>query len=213
MERYLSRNSDAAELQSNIMIPLSALSKNIGLTKSRSSRLQMNGAKCTVSLFFNTVSGKSHILQGWDESELISLYIITVFATMPKGYTSSITSVHFMNYHFVWCPKYRRKVIVADVESRLQEIIRDTAKENGWGIIALETMPDHVHLCIKADPTVAPNNVIARIKGRSSRILRNEFPSLRKRLPTLWTRSYFVSTHGHVSSEIIKKYVGEQEST
>ena len=167
MERYLSRNSDAAELQSNIMIPLSALSKNIGLTKSRSSRLQMNGAKCTVSLFFNTVSGKSHILQGWDESELISLYIITVFATMPKGYTSSITSVHFMNYHFVWCPKYRRKVIVADVESRLQEIIRDTAKENGWGIIALETMPDHVHLCIKADPTVAPNNVIARIKGRS----------------------------------------------
>ena len=162
---------------------------------------------------FNTVSGKSHILQGWDESEPIILCIDNAFATMPKGYASSIMSVHFMNYHFVWCPKYRRKVIVSDIESRLHEIIRDTAKENGWEIIALETMPDHVHLFIKTVPTIAPNNVIARIKGRSSRILRNEFPSLRKRLPTLWTRTYFVSTHGHVSSEIIKKYVGEQEST
>ncbi|MHB1493020.1 MAG: IS200/IS605 family transposase [Thermoplasmataceae archaeon] len=124
---------------------------------------------------------------------------------MPKRYTSSNTSVHFMNYHFVWCPKYRRKVIVSEVESRLHEIIMDTAKESGWEVIALETMSDHVHLFIKTDPTIAPNNVIARIMGRSSRILREE-------LPTLWTRSYFVSTHGHVSSETIKKYVEEQKS-
>ena len=172
-----------------------------------------NSPKYGIWRVFNTVSGKSHILQGWDESELIILCIDNAFATMPKGYTNSNTSVHFMNYHFVWCPKYRRKVIVADVESRLQEIIRDTAKENGWGIIALETMPVHVHLFIKTNPTIAPNNVIAMIKGRSSRILRNEFPSLRKRLPTLWTRSYFVSTHGHASSDTIKKYVEEQKST
>ena len=131
---------------------------------------------------------------------------------MPKGYTSSSTSVHFMNYHFVWCPEYRRKVIVDDVETRLQDIIRNTAGENNREIIALETMPDHVHLFIKADPTVAPNNIIARIKGRSSSILRNEFPTLRSRLPTLWTRSYFVSTHGHVSSEEIQRYVEEQKS-
>ena len=131
---------------------------------------------------------------------------------MPRGYTSSSTSVHFMNYHFVRCPKYRRKVIIADVETRLQDIIRDTVRENNWEIIALETMPDHVHLFIKADPTVAPNNIIARIKGRSSRMLRNEFPTLRSRLPTLWTRSYFVSTHGHVSSETIERYVEEQKS-
>ncbi|MHB1492595.1 MAG: IS200/IS605 family transposase [Thermoplasmataceae archaeon] len=131
---------------------------------------------------------------------------------MPKGYTSSNTSVHFMNYHFVWCPKYRRKVIVSEVESRLHEIIMNTAKESGWEVIALETMSDHVHLFIKTDPTIAPNNVIARIKGRSSRILREEFPSLKSRLPTLWTRSYFVSTDGHVSSETIKKYVEEQKS-
>ncbi len=160
---------------------------------------------------FNTVSGKSHILQGWDESEPIILYINNASTIMPKGYTSSNTSVHFMNYHFVWCPKYRRKVITPDIETRLQEIIRDVVQENGWEVIALETMPDHVHLFIKTDPTIAPNNIIARIKGRTSRMLRSEFPQLVKRLPTLWTRSYFVSTHGHVSSDTIKKYVEEQK--
>lgn len=136
---------------------------------------------------------------------LIHLYI------MPKGYTSSNTSVHFMHYHFVWCPKYRRKVITTDIESRLKEIINDISLENGWEIIALETMPDHVHLFIKTDPTIAPNNVIAKIKGRTSRILRSEFPQLKRRLPTLWTRSYFVSTHGHVSSDTIMKYLEEQK--
>ena len=158
------------------------------------------------------VSGNSHTLQGWDESEPIPICTSNVSNKMPRGYTSSNTSVHFMNYHFVWYPKYRRKVIVDDVETRLQDIIRNTAGENNREIIALETMPDHVHLFIKADPTITPNNIIARIKGRSSRILRNEFPTLRSRLPTLWTRSYFVSTHGCVSSEAIKRYVEEQKS-
>jgi putative transposase len=158
------------------------------------------------------VSGKSHTLQGWDESEPITIFTFNASNDMPKGYTSSNTSVHFMNHHFVWYPKYRRKVIVDYVETRLQDIIRNTARENNREIIAPETMPDHVHLFIKADPTVAPNNIIARIKGRSSRILRNEFPTLRSRLPTLWTRSYFVSTHVHVSSEAIKRYVEEQKS-
>jgi putative transposase len=130
---------------------------------------------------------------------------------VPKGYSASETSVHFMNYHFVWCPKYRRKVIVGEVESRLKEIIADIVRENEWEIIALETMPDHVHVFIKASPKIAPNNIIARIKGRTSRILRSEFPELKRRLPTLWTRSYFVSTHGHVSSEAIKKYVEDQK--
>ncbi len=158
------------------------------------------------------MSGKSHTLQGWDESEPITIFTFNASNDMPKGYTSSNTSVHFMNHHFVWYPKYRRKVIVDYVETRLQDIIRNTARENNREIIAPETMPDHVHLFIKADPTVAPNNIIARIKGRSSRILRNEFPTLRSRLPTLWTRSYFVSTHVHVSSEAIKRYVEEQKS-
>ena len=130
---------------------------------------------------------------------------------MPKGYISSNTSVHFMNYHFVWCPKYRRKLITGNIEIRLKEIIMGVAQENNWEIIALETMPDHVHLFIKTDPTIAPNSVIAKVKGRTSRLLRSEFPELKSRLPSLWTRSYFVSTDGHVSSETIKKYVEGQK--
>ena len=147
---------------------------------------------------FTHVSGKSHTLQGWDEIKPIPICTSNVSNKMPRGYTSSNTSVHFMNYHFVWCPEYRRKVIVDDVETRLQDIIRNTAGENNREIIALETMPDHVHLLIKADPTITPNNIIARIKGRSSIILSNEFSTLTSRLPTLWTRSCFVSTHGQV---------------
>jgi putative transposase len=126
---------------------------------------------------------------------------------MPRGYLSSQTTVHFMNYHFVWCSKYRRKVIIARIEKRLKELIKEKAREL-CEIIALETMPDHI---IQAPPTIAPNRIIAGIKGYTSKILRQEFPELKNRLPTLWTRSYFVSTHGHVSSETIKKVVEEQK--
>ncbi len=156
------------------------------------------------------MSEKTHTIYGWDESEPIILYMKNISTIMPKGYSSSNTSVHFMNYHFVWCPKYRRKIITPDIELRLKEIIGDIVRENNREVIALETMPDHVHLFTKADPTIAPNRVIAKIKGRTSRLLRLEFPELKRKLPTLWTRSYFVSTR-HVSLDTIKKYVEEQK--
>ena len=92
------------------------------------------------------------------------------------------------------------------------DIIKDTAMEYGRGIIALETIPVHVHLFIKTDHAVAIDNIIARIKGKRSRMLRNEFPALKSRLLALWTRSYFVSTCGHASLETIKKNVEEQKS-
>ena len=157
------------------------------------------------------MSEKTHTIYGWDESEPIILYMKNISTIMPKGYSSSNTSVHFMNYHFVWCPKYRRKIITPDIELRLKEIIGDIVRENNREVIALETMPDHVHLFTKADPTIAPNRVIAKIKGRTSRLLRAEFPELKSRLPSLWTGSYFVSTHSHVSLDTIKKYVEEQK--
>jgi putative transposase len=116
-----------------------------------------------------------------------------------------------MNYHFVWCPKYRRKVLVGRIASRLKELVGAKAKELGCKVLALEVMPDHVHLFIQADPRLAPNSIIGQIKGFTSRVLRREFRELRSRLPTLWTRSYFVSTHGHVSDETIKRYIEEQK--
>jgi len=89
-------------------------------------------------------------------------------------------------------------------------LIEEKAKELNCKILALETMPDHVHVFILATPILAPNRIIAGLKGYSSKVLRDEFPHLKSSLPTLWTRSYFVSTHGHVSSETIKKYIEEQ---
>lgn len=116
-----------------------------------------------------------------------------------------------MNYHFVWCPKYRRKVLVGNIEKRLKELLVEKMQVIGCKIISLETMPDHVHIFIEAPPTSAPNRIVASLKGYTSRVLRQEFPELKSRLPTLWTRSYFVSTHGHVSMDVIKKYIEEQK--
>jgi putative transposase len=124
-------------------------------------------------------------------------------------YKHNRTSVTMVNYHIVFCPKYRRKLLVGDIKKRLEEIISDVALENGWGIISKEVMPDHVHLFISADVRSRPEIVVKRFKGRSSRYLRNEFPELLK-MPTLWTRSYFLSTAGNVSVETIKKYIEQQ---
>ena len=130
---------------------------------------------------------------------------------MSRGYISSETSVHYVGYHFVWCPKYRRKVLTGKIETRLKELIKQKSKELGCKILALEVMPDHVHLFILANPQLSPNLLIGQIKGFSSRTLRQEFPELRSRLPTLWTRSYFVSTHGHISDKSIERYIADQK--
>ena len=130
---------------------------------------------------------------------------------MPKGYISSETTVHYMGYHFVWCPKYRRKVLVGEIEKRANELINEKVAKLGCKVTALEIMPDHVHLFVQANPQLSPNKIIGQIKGYTSRKLREEFKELRTRLPTLWTRSYFVSTHGHVSDSAIQKYIEEQK--
>ena len=100
-------------------------------------------------------------------------------------------------------------VLVGAIKGRFEELVKEIAEEYGWEILALETKPDHVHLFISVQPEWSPHRVLRRIKGRTSRILRREFPELLK-LPSLWTRSYFVSTAGHVSSETIRRYIEEQ---
>ncbi len=117
--------------------------------------------------------------------------------------------MHLMNYHFVWCPKYRRGILQGKINVRLEDLIKQKAKELECDILKMEVMPDHVHLFISAYPNIAPNKLIGYIKGYTSRILRKEFPELLK-MPTLWTRSYFVSTAGNVSSFVIQKYIDEQ---
>jgi len=126
-------------------------------------------------------------------------------------YKSNNNIVFSCKYHVIWCPKYRRKVIQADVEKRLKEIIQEVSVECSAEVIQMETMPDHVHLLVEVDPQFGIHRLVKRIKGRSSRFLRAEFSHLRSRLPTLWTNSYFVSTVGGAPLEVIKQYVESQK--
>ncbi|MDS0300269.1 IS200/IS605 family transposase [Halogeometricum sp. S1BR25-6] len=126
---------------------------------------------------------------------------------MPRGYSRERTSVHNLHYHFIWCPKYRKSVLEGEVADRLEELVSEKADELGLEILRLAIQPDHVHLFITGDPTLAPNKIMQQVKGYSSRHLRDEFDF---GLPSMWTRSYFVSSAGEVSSKTIKEYIEAQ---
>jgi len=124
----------------------------------------------------------------------------------------SNTSVHNVSYHLIWCPKYRRSILIDDIEKRLEELLKEKAKEHNWNIKQMEIMPDHVHIFIQANPVDAPHYIVQQLKGFTSNILRKEFPSLKSRLPTLWTRSYYCESVGHISEDTVKKYIKEQKN-
>lgn len=126
-------------------------------------------------------------------------------------YKSNRNVVYSCKYHVVWCPKYRRPVLVDDVDTRLVEILHQVATELQSEIIELEVMPNHVHLLCEVDPQFGIHRLVKRLKGRSSRLLREEFAWLKSRLPTLWTNSYFVSTVGGAPLEAIKQYIENQK--
>lgn len=114
-------------------------------------------------------------------------------------------------YHVIFCPKYRRKVLVDGIDVRLKEIMMQVATELQVDILELEVMPDHVHMLCEVDPQFGIHKFVRFIKGRSSRLLRQEFPKLRSRLPTLWTNSYFVATVGEAPLAVIKQYIENQK--
>ena len=130
---------------------------------------------------------------------------------MDARYAKNAGAVSSLKYHVVWCPKYRRPVLVDEIASRLRGLLVGKAAELEMTIHALEIMPDHVHLFIEADPTRCIAEIVNRMKGFTSRMLRQEFPSLRSRLPTLWSRSYYAGTVGHVSEAVVKKYIASQK--
>ena len=120
-------------------------------------------------------------------------------------YKSNRNVVYSCKYHVVWCPKYRRPVLVNGVDGRLKDIIRETCAEIHAELIEMEVMPDHVHLLVEVDPQYGIHRAVRLIKGRSSRLLRDEYPWLKSRLPTLWTNSYFVSTVGGAPMKTIRQ--------
>lgn len=130
---------------------------------------------------------------------------------MNSAYRTTKKTVSLINYHFVFCPRYRRKVLVHLVEQQFKEMIEEICQENNWRIVAMKVMPDHVHLFLNVLPTDSPTAIMATIKGITSRRLRQQFKHL-SRMTSLWTRSYFVSTAGNVSSETIQRYVEGQKT-
>jgi len=123
----------------------------------------------------------------------------------------SNTVVYNIGYHLIWTPKFRRAVLTDGIDERLKELLNEKAKEISVSIEKMEVMPDHVHLFVKTPPTASPHWVVQQFKGYTSRILREEFPQLKSRLPTLWTRSYYVESVGHISEKTVKKYIEEQK--
>ena len=126
-------------------------------------------------------------------------------------YKSTRHVKYLCNYHFVWIPKYRRKVLTGEIAEYTKEVLRTIAEELDCEVLALEVMPDHIHLFVNCPPRYAPSYLANYFKGKSARLILKKFPELKKATNgKLWTRSYFVSTSGNISSETIKKYIEEQ---
>lgn len=127
-------------------------------------------------------------------------------------YRKNAGSVFNLKYHVVFCPKYRKKILGGDLKKRLTELLHAKAKELDVIIEAVEIMNDHVHLFLNCPPTLAPAQIIAQLKGFTSHVLREEFDYLKRRMPSLWSRSYYVGSVGHVSEETVKKYIANQQT-
>lgn len=127
-------------------------------------------------------------------------------------YKSNNNVVYSCKYHIVWTPKYRRPVLQNGIDERLKSIIQDLCKELECELLAVEILPDHVHVLAEVDPQFGIHRFVKTLKGKSSHILRSEFPALKSRLPTLWSNSYFVSTVGGAPLAVIKQYVESQKN-
>ena len=131
---------------------------------------------------------------------------------MKNEYKRTNTTVSMLNYHFVFCPRYRRKIFLIDgLEERFKESVLQICEQNQMEVLAMECHVDHVHLFLSALPKYSPADIMRIVKGNTSRVLLSEFSDI-LRSPTVWTRSYFVSTAGNVSSETIRRYVENQKT-
>src|SRR5205823_8316989 len=128
-----------------------------------------------------------------------------------QGYTHNAGAVFSLKYHLVFCPKYRKPVLVDAVAERLKELLYAKAAERIITLHTLEVMPDHVHMFVESDPGMAPAKLAGQFKGYTSRVLRQEFRHLRSQLPSLWSRSYYIGSVGHVSEATVRRYIEHQK--
>lgn len=128
-----------------------------------------------------------------------------------KKYKSTKHMVYSCQYHVIFCPKYRRPVLEGKIAKRLKELILEKQKEYGYEVLDMEVMPDHVHLLLDVNPKIGIYRIVSKIKGYTSKVLREEFPKLKSRLPCLWSGSRFISSVGAVTLEVVKKYIENQK--
>jgi len=129
-----------------------------------------------------------------------------------KKYESDGDFIYSCQYHVIFCPKYRRKVLTEDIAKRIKELILSKQEEYKFKVLDMEVLLDHVHLIISTNPKEGIYKVVSKIKGYTSHELRNQFPELKSRLPTLWTNSRFISTVGAVTLAVVKKYIEDQKN-
>ena len=128
-----------------------------------------------------------------------------------SAYRTTETTVYCCRYHVIFCPKYRRSVLREPIAERFKEVVYSLEQANNFKVLEMEVMPDHVHLLLDVDPTIGINVIVSRIKGKTSNVLNKEFPELKRKLPTLWTRSKFIATVGSVSLDTVKTYIENQK--
>ena len=133
------------------------------------------------------------------------------FVSPLKQYKSKTHLTYSCQYHVIFCPKYRRKILKNGIDIRLKELFLEIAEIYDFQIIEMEIMPDHVHLLIDCNPRFGIMNCINKLKGITANRLRKEFPEIKSKLPTLWTRSAFISTVGAVSLEVVRSYIEKQK--
>jgi putative transposase len=126
------------------------------------------------------------------------------------GYARNAGAVFSLKYHLVFCPKYRKSVLIGPVAERLKALLSTKAHELNVTLHTLEVMPDHVHMFVASDPGMAPAKLAAQFKGYTSRVLRQEFRQLRSQLPSLWSRSYYIGSVGYVSEATVRRYIEHQ---
>lgn len=132
-----------------------------------------------------------------------------------NNYKSLNHCKYLVQYHLVWCPKFRYSVLKDNIEESLRRILAEVCKKYQYEIIELEVMPDHIHVFISVKPTISPTDIVRTLKSITAVQLFKEFPVLKKfysRCGSLWSKGYFVSTIGKVSAETIQKYIQEQKT-
>jgi putative transposase len=128
-----------------------------------------------------------------------------------KPYHTDHSIKYSCQYHVIFCPKYRRKVLLPPLDGRLKELFLEKQEAYDYSVMAIEIMPDHIHLLLDVDPRIGIVSIVGKIKGHTSHIIRKAFPWMKKRLPSLWTRGKFIASVGSVTLAVVQRYIDSQK--